>query len=205
MATISGNYFELGCTCGHHIYKDVWTPVVNEELSCRREKGNTSDLYTVAIINIIVGHLPCRISAAYNLFIQREGAVVCKVTGLCHYSSDLPQGGLEVPCRLVFLGTSKLITKLFRLLHSESPTCKIPKGSECKALKTADVDNPCKKCKIRDEAAISVDEITIDTVSPKVWIAFGQKVFTEADKEIVRLGEMLTNKHINFAQALIKK
>ena len=42
-------------------------------------------------------------------------------------------------------------------------------------------------------------------VSPKVWIAFGRKVLTEADKETVRLGEVLTDKHMNFTQALIKK
>ena len=110
---------------------------MNEELSCRREEGNISDPYAVAFIKsgVIVGHVPCQISAACNLFIQRGGAVMCKVTGPRHYSSDLPQGGLEVPCRLVFRGTSKLITKLSRLFQSESPNCKMPKGSECKALK----------------------------------------------------------------------
>ena len=38
----------------------VWTPVVNEELSCRREEGNASDSYAVAFIKsgVIVGHMP---------------------------------------------------------------------------------------------------------------------------------------------------
>ena len=134
---------------------------------------------------------------------------MCKVKGPQCYSSDLSQGSLEVPCRFVFHGTSKLLTKLSRLLQTESPNCKIPKESECEpALATADVDNPCKKHKIKEEAAsavIPVHETTIDTASLKVWIAFGHKVMTEADKEIVRLGELLTDKHMNFAQALIKK
>ena len=40
MATILADCFELeSCICGHHIYKDIWTPVVDEELSCRREEG----------------------------------------------------------------------------------------------------------------------------------------------------------------------
>ena len=57
----------------------------------------------------------------------------------------------------------------------------MPKGSECKVLETADVDNPCKKHKIRDEfapsAVITVDEITIDTVSvsSKVNVDRGRK------------------------------
>ena len=134
---------------------------------------------------------------------------MCKVTGPRCYSSDLPQGGLEVSCRLVFRGTSKLITKLSRLLQIESPNCKITNESECEStLATADVENPSKKHKNKEEAAsavIPVHEITIDTVSPKVWIAFGRKVLTETDKEVVRLGELLTDKHMNFAQALIKK
>ena len=38
MALLSDDYFELeSCICGQHIHKDVWTPVVNEEFSCRRE------------------------------------------------------------------------------------------------------------------------------------------------------------------------
>ena len=91
----------------------------------------------------------------------------------------------------------------------ESPNCKIPKESECKpAFSTADVDNPCKKHKIKEEAAsavIPVHETIMDMASPEVWIAIGRKVLTEADKEIVSLGELLTDKHMNFAQALIKK
>ena len=134
---------------------------------------------------------------------------MCKVTGPPRYLSDLPQGGLEVPCRLVFCGTSKLLIKLSRLLQIESPNCKIPKESECKPVfSTADVDNPCKKHKIKEEAAspvIPVHETTIDTAFSKVWIIFGRKVLTEADKEIVSHSELLTDKHMNFAQALIKK
>lgn len=66
------------------------------------------------------------------------------------------------------------------------------------------------KRKIRDEAislaVIYVDEITIGTIpSLKVWIKFAQKSLTEADKDIIMLGEKLTDKHKNFAQALIKK
>ena len=70
------------------------------------------------------------------------------------YSCDLPQDGLEVLCRLAFHGTSKLITKLSRFLQIESSNSKITTESECKpALATADMDNSCKKHKIKKEAA----------------------------------------------------
>ena len=49
-------------------------------------------------------------------------------------------------------------------------------------------------------------EIKIGTIpSLKVWIKFAQKSLTEADKDFIMLGEKLTDKHKNFAQALIKK
>ena len=50
---------------------------------------------------------------------------------------------------------------------------------------------------------ISVDEITIDTVSPKVWISFGWKLLTKADKrQNNALGKMVTDKHMNFLKKL---
>ena len=56
----------------------------------------------------------------------------------------------------------------------------MPTGNECETFKTADVDNSCKNRKIRDEvissAVISVDDITMDTMSPKIWITFGRKM-----------------------------
>ena len=167
------------CIRGHHIYKDVWTPVVEEGLNCRREEGNISDPYAVAVIKSgnIVGHMPHRISTACNLFIQKTGVIVCKVTGPRRYSSDLPQGGLEVPCRLAFHGDSnlKLVAKLSRLLQSDTSKYKKPMENGCEAentFKTADVENPHKKQKIGEPAdtvisspVISVDDIALDTVS----------------------------------------
>ena len=90
---------------GSTVYKDIWTPVLNKELSCRRKEGNISNPYAVAFIesSVIKGHMPHQISAACNLFIQRGGAVMCKVTGSQCYSSDLPQSNLEVLCRLEFV------------------------------------------------------------------------------------------------------
>ena len=37
----------------------IWTSVVNEELSCRREEGNISDSYAVPFIKS--GVIPCHI------------------------------------------------------------------------------------------------------------------------------------------------
>ena len=182
------------CIREHHVYKDVWTPVVDKELNCRREEGNISDQYAVATVKSgnIVGHMPYRISAACNLFIQKQGNILCKVTGPRRYSGDLPQGGLEVLCKLTFCGDSKLVTKISTLLRPAKADYKKPTEIKCKAesiLIAAD-QNPCKKLKTDDSEPVSssvicVDDNTLHTVSPKVWIAFERKVLTEADKDIV--------------------
>ena len=35
---------------GYHVYKNVWTTVVGEELPCQREDGNRADPFAVAVI-----------------------------------------------------------------------------------------------------------------------------------------------------------
>ena len=58
MATVSFN----SCIRGHHVhvYKSIWTPFLEEQLSCQREHGNIEDLYAVAMIKdgVIIGHVP---------------------------------------------------------------------------------------------------------------------------------------------------
>ena len=89
---------------GYHKYKSLWTnPVNGEELICEQEIGNPCDPQAVAVkkeishVLQVVGHVPRRISSIYSIFIRRGGFIKCTVTGYRCYSSDLPQGGLEVP------------------------------------------------------------------------------------------------------------
>ena len=35
---------------GYHVYKDIWTAAVGEELTCRREKFNAADPFAVAVV-----------------------------------------------------------------------------------------------------------------------------------------------------------
>ena len=50
----------------------------------------------------IVGHIPFEISSICSIFIRRGRSIVSNITGSRRYSSDLEQGGLEIPCTLVF-------------------------------------------------------------------------------------------------------
>ena len=89
------------CVRGYYVYKDLWKAVIDEELECKRETTNSKDRYAVAVFKNgeIVGHLPRMISRVCSLFIRRGRVIICRVTGRQRYSSDLPQGGLEIPCR----------------------------------------------------------------------------------------------------------
>ena len=103
---------------GHHIYKEVWEPMHGQILQCARERSYRFDPFAVSVVNSeeIVGHVPQKISAACALFLQHHESIRCKVTGDRRYSSDLPQGGLEVPCDLNFEGEKEYIQKIEKLL-----------------------------------------------------------------------------------------
>ena len=111
---------------GYHEYMLIWeSPSVGERLACEREPGNAHDTHAVAIKKVIdgeikiVGHIPKKISAICSIFIRRGGNVMCQVAGARRYSSDLVQGGLEIPCILKFVAANqKEVTKTIRLLES---------------------------------------------------------------------------------------
>ena len=69
------------CIRGHHVSKDFWTPVINEELVCAQESGNSHDPYAVAIKkgSLVVGHVPRKISAVCSLFLH-AGTITATVT-----------------------------------------------------------------------------------------------------------------------------
>ena len=106
------------CVRGHHTYKEVWTPVTGEVLTCARETVNLHDHFAVKVLRagVIVGHLPKKISTICSLFLSKGGTISCQVSGNRRYSSDLIQGGLEVPCILKLEGGECLMLKTKKLL-----------------------------------------------------------------------------------------
>ena len=86
-------------------YKRLLWPTTSQVLSCKGEDGNIMDSYVVAIMkgSEIIGHIPRKMSAACYVFIRKGGILTCIITDSNHqYSSDLLQGGLQIPCKLVF-------------------------------------------------------------------------------------------------------
>ena len=120
--TASANF--LSCVRGYHVYKDAWNPTIGDKLDCLRDCANVKDRYAVSVIDpstkATVGHLPKKISKVCSLFLRRGGTVTCEVTGGRSYSHDLPQGGLEIPCLLIFTGKEEDISRLTTLLKQRS-------------------------------------------------------------------------------------
>jgi len=101
--------FERNCCMrGYHLYQHIWDAVVREHLNCEREPRNSNDRYAVAVVEdeIVVGHLLRKVSCLCSLFLRKGGRISCIVTGIRRYSADLPQGGLEVSCKLFFTAQS---------------------------------------------------------------------------------------------------
>ena len=104
---------------GYHVYKDIWTASVGEHLPCRRETTNLADRFAVAVIKgeNVVGHIPRKLSNVCSIFVRKGGSILCLTTGSRRFSSDLPQGGLEIPCILVFKGNVKDTAKANKLIE----------------------------------------------------------------------------------------
>lgn len=186
-------YLYNSCIRGHHIYKKVWSPSINEELTCVVEKGNAHDPYAVAVTKgeLIVGHLPCKIPAACSLFLHRNGLITARVTDTRQYSIDLPQGGLEVPCVLKFVGEVSYVEKVKKLL---------PHPSTSKAQMHGEIEQASKKRKV---SVVEIDDASGS--HEDFWVRFDSLILTAVDRKIVAEGKELSDKHMNFAQSLMKQ
>lgn len=109
------------CVRGYHVYKDIWQPTIGDSLTTEPEFRNIHDPYAVAVVNstasgdTVVGHLPRNISTLCHLFLRRGGNIIVQITDRRRRSIDLPQGGLEVPCSLTFIGDTKDLLKIKKL------------------------------------------------------------------------------------------
>ena len=63
----------------------------------------------------VEGHVPTKVSRICLYFLEHDGEILCEVNGN-KQRSPLAQGGLEIPCKLTFIGKPKLIKKLKKLL-----------------------------------------------------------------------------------------
>lgn len=91
------------CVCGYHVHQEIWEATIGEKLLFMREPRIANDQYVVAVIkdDTIIGQYN---SCVCSLFLNRGGSISCIVSGKRRFSADLPQGGLEIPCNVIFKG-----------------------------------------------------------------------------------------------------
>ena len=180
---------------GFHVYKAVYEPS-QELLTCVREPGNVHNPYAVAMMNgnVVVGHVPRLISALCAMFITQGGVLECRVTGHRRYSSDLPQGGLELPCHLYFTSPSTALLEKVKSLLQQRPQMSDEKDETA--------EPPEKKIKCKDSVDDDFEEQISET--SEVWQSYNRHRLTLSDKQKIIDGSMLNDKHINFAQCVLK-
>ena len=68
---------------GHHLYKDIRTPILDEKLATNKEKSNPHDKFAVAVVrdDHIVGHVPKDFLKLCASVMLSGGKINCTVTG----------------------------------------------------------------------------------------------------------------------------
>jgi hypothetical protein len=196
------------CIRGHHVYKAIWTPQFGEVLLCRPEYGNLHDLYAVAVVRQgnIVGHIPRKISTICHLFLRHGGEMICQIVGARRYSADLPQGGLEVPCYVTFIGSGPEIDKVKKMLDIASKTKVV---ADVAVFDDAQSSPPRKKLR-QDDVAIEIEddeeiENSHTCMHGNVWIEFNGHMVTRSDEWDLLHDEKLNDRHINLSQKMLHK
>ena len=117
--------FEIqNCVRSYQRYQNVWTSYVGEVLSCAKELWNPEDPYAVATkttSGVVVENVPRSLSCILVTYLCHGGSISCTITGNRWCSSDLPQGGLELPCSYAFVRDNQCQLKKARK-HLEEGT-----------------------------------------------------------------------------------
>ena len=189
-AAMAGTATFDSCVRGYHVYKDIWNHAIGDTLTAKPEFGNVHDPYAVAVVtpdDVVVGHLPRNISTLCHLFLRKCGHILVQVTGRRRHSTDLPQGGLEVPCSLTFVGESRDLLKVRRLMETAVPALSLP----------GDIEPPKKRAKICSERDDMEEEYD------SVWVTFEGLSLTQKDKQALLRNGKLNDRHINYAQRML--
>ena len=169
-------------------------------LYCEQESGNPNDAYAVTIKNgaNVIGHVPRKLSAACSLFLRLGGTMNCEIIdNHRRYSADLPQGGLEIPCKFVFSAERLLLYKLKKLVQSVPPI-QIEQGNALKQSRergqnnganeqsssSSSVEPATKKVKV-DLDVEEIEDVTVGGSSDKLWLKFDRHTLTMADMNMI--------------------
>ena len=100
----------LSFLTGHHVYKECWTPEIEEKLECSREPDNQHDPHAVAAFKqeMVVGHIPRSISMPCSYALLAGATIEATVIGK---RENKRKNGLEVPVEYRIKGPHKHMTR----------------------------------------------------------------------------------------------
>ena len=141
---------------------------------------------------MVVGHVPRKISAAYSVFLEFGGVIRCTITGLRQYSRDLRQGGLDVPCKITFIGENPHLSNVAKLIKRFEMKKRKFDGEHSDKEET----HPSKKQKddSQDDSiqeVICVEDLPTDSeeLQPaEQWVSFNRKMLSIVDRETIVKG-----------------
>ena len=100
---------------GYHVYKNIWEPIVNEELEAGMEPDNVMDKYAVCVKRntSIVGHLPLdknrKLAKMISYFLRADQDAEWKVV-ITGKEVNLGDGnGIQVLCKLKISSPRKMV------------------------------------------------------------------------------------------------
>ena len=108
------------CVRGYHLFKPFWDALIASILSAKHDDDPQSLVhhkYHIALINnesVTVGHLPKFMSKLAHIFVKQAGKIRGEITGSKRYPSDLDQGGLEIPAKIMFQSSNERIIEEMR-------------------------------------------------------------------------------------------
>jgi len=188
----------------------IWNNPIVGELFCEHEPENSSEPYAVAVKkrisgeDKIVGHVPRKISTICSLFIRRGGTIQCIINGRQRYSSDMPQGGLEIPCVLHFMATTSNSHEGKKAKNLIQSTLCV-KVSEVPLPINVSTENPAEESNEDLQEPREMSPVIIPEDKAEEDIRSPQKKRAKCiDVERILMGEELCDVEINFAQQLLK-
>ena len=103
--------YQINCASrGFHVYRNIWSLKIGQNLVARQEVGNDHDSFAMSAgVNIprkltnfdIVRHIPREISRSCRYFVNYGGYIEARVQESKYRPSHIPYGGLEIPITLI--------------------------------------------------------------------------------------------------------
>lgn len=165
-------------------------------MPCERELNNRKDPFAVAVVKPgvgTVGHVPRLILSACSIFIRRGGSIACQVTGPRRYSRDLSQGGVEIPCKLTFVGPVQDTNRLEKLVREALLETLPSSSNEC--------DNKPLEEKLHNQHDAVPAAVVVEDDGKAVLSIKRKFTLRENDFEDIVMGKQLTRSYILRARA----